>query len=72
MKAHDWHVFMFQGVVNIPNEFPKLKEGVVITLCMLEMEMLIAFFDVMAHLVLHFTLFYLYLKCYLIGYVGTY
>ncbi len=37
-----------------PNEIPKLKEGVVITgLCMLEMEMPLAFFDVMIHLVLH-------------------
>ncbi len=58
--------------MNIPNEIPKLKEGVVITLHMLEMEMPFAFIDVMTHLVLHLTLFYLYLKWYLIGYVGTY
>jgi hypothetical protein len=32
---------------------PKLKENVVTTLCMLEMEMPLAFFDVMTHLVLH-------------------
>jgi hypothetical protein len=34
-----------------PNEMPKLKEDVVTILCMLEMEMPIAFFDVMTHLV---------------------
>lgn len=32
---------------------PKLKEDMVSTLCMLEMEMPLAFFDVMTHLVLH-------------------
>jgi hypothetical protein len=32
---------------------PKVKEDVVTTLCMLEMEMSLAFFDVMTHLVLH-------------------
>ncbi len=36
-----------------PNEIPKLKGVVVTTLCMLEMEMPLAFFDVMTHLVLH-------------------
>jgi len=36
-----------------PNEMPKLKEDVVTILCMLEMEMPPAFFDVMTHLVLH-------------------
>lgn len=39
-------------VVN-PNEIPMLKEGVITTLCMLEMEMPPTFFDVMIHLVLH-------------------
>jgi hypothetical protein len=36
-----------------PNEMPKLKEDVVTILYMLEMEMPIAFFDVMTHLVLY-------------------
>jgi hypothetical protein len=37
-----------------PNEIPKSKEGVVITgLCMLEMEMPLAFSNVMIHLVLY-------------------
>jgi hypothetical protein len=39
-------------VVNL-NEMPKLKKDVVTTLCMLEMEIPLAFFDVMIHLVLH-------------------
>ncbi len=39
-------------VVN-PNEIPKLKEGVVTTLCMLKMEMLPVNFDVMIHLLCH-------------------
>jgi hypothetical protein len=39
-------------VVN-PNEMPKLNKDVVTTLCMLEMKMPLAFFNVMTHLVLH-------------------
>lgn len=36
-----------------PNKMHKLKEDVVVTLCMLEMEIPPSFFDVMTHLVLH-------------------
>jgi hypothetical protein len=36
-----------------PNEMLKLKEDVVNTLCIIEMEMPLAFFDVMTHLVLN-------------------
>jgi hypothetical protein len=43
-------------VVN-PNEIPKLKEGVITTLCMLEMEMPPTFFDVMIHLVLRSSIY---------------
>ncbi len=37
----------------VPNVMPKLKEDVVTTLYMLEMEMPLAFFDVTANVVLH-------------------